>query len=55
MAKVKPCTFMVTGFFYFPTKKGGEEEMKDVIAYRKTCSAEGTGLSHYILTVATVK
>ncbi|MBI4961737.1 MAG: modified peptide precursor CbpA [Desulfomonile tiedjei] len=23
--------------------------MKDVIAYRKTCSADGTGLSHYIL------
>ena len=22
---------------------------KDVIAYRKTCAAKGTGLSHYIL------
>ncbi len=22
---------------------------KDVIAYRKKCSAKGTGLSHYIL------
>lgn len=22
---------------------------KDIIAYRKTCSADGTGLSHYIL------
>ena len=22
---------------------------KDVIAYRKTCKAQGTGLSHYIL------
>lgn len=22
---------------------------KDVIAYRKTCKADGTGLSHYIL------
>ena len=22
---------------------------KDVIAYRKTCKATGTGLSHYIL------
>ncbi len=22
---------------------------KDVIAYRKTCQAKGTGLSHYIL------
>jgi modified peptide precursor CbpA len=22
---------------------------KDVIAYRKSCKAEGTGLSHYIL------
>jgi modified peptide precursor CbpA len=22
---------------------------KDVIAYRKTCTAKGTGLSHYIL------
>lgn len=22
---------------------------KDVIAYRKTCKADGTGLSHYII------
>ena len=22
---------------------------KDVIAYRKSCKAEGTGLSHYVL------
>jgi modified peptide precursor CbpA len=28
------------------SKKNGE---KDVIAYRKACSASGTGLSHYIL------
>jgi|GEM_PF-671484 len=55
MAKVKPCTFMVSGFFYFLIEKGGEEEMKDVIAYRKTCSADGTGLSHYILVVPKVK
>jgi modified peptide precursor CbpA len=26
-----------------------KEEKKDVISYRKSCSAEGTGLSHYIL------
>jgi modified peptide precursor CbpA len=26
-----------------------KNEKKDVIAYRKTCSAEGTGLSHFIL------
>lgn len=25
------------------------KEKKDVIAYRKTCRADGTGLSHYIL------
>lgn len=25
------------------------QSKKDVIAYRKTCSADGTGLSHYIL------
>jgi modified peptide precursor CbpA len=29
--------------------------MKDVIAYRKTCAADGAGLSHYILTVAKAK
>jgi modified peptide precursor CbpA len=29
--------------------KGGESRMKDVIAYRKSCAADGTGLSHYIL------
>lgn len=29
--------------------------MKDVIAYRKTCAAEGTGLSHYILMVPKAK
>ena len=22
---------------------------KDIIAYRKTCNADGTGLSHYIM------
>jgi modified peptide precursor CbpA len=26
-----------------------KNEKRDVIAYRKTCHAEGTGLSHYIL------
>ncbi|MBI4824602.1 MAG: modified peptide precursor CbpA, partial [Nitrospirae bacterium] len=32
-------------------KKKTEKESgkKDVIAYRKACKAEGTGLSHYIL------
>jgi modified peptide precursor CbpA len=41
-------------FFYFTTprkeqrmKKG--KAVKDVIAYRKSCKAKGTGLSHYIL------
>jgi modified peptide precursor CbpA len=29
-----------------PTKKAKKQ---DVIAYRKTCQAKGTGLSHYIL------
>jgi modified peptide precursor CbpA len=24
-------------------------DKKDIIAYRKSCNAEGTGLSHYIL------
>jgi modified peptide precursor CbpA len=55
MAKAKPCTLLVSGFFYFVPKKGGEEEVKDVIAYRKTCAADGTGLSHYILMVAKAK
>jgi len=26
-----------------------QPKKKDVIAYRKTCQAKGTGLSHYIL------
>jgi modified peptide precursor CbpA len=26
-----------------------KQTKKDVIAYRKTCPAKGTGLSHYIL------
>lgn len=55
MAKVEPCTFWVSGFFYFAAKKGGDEEVKDIIAYRKTSAADGTGLSHYILTVAKAK
>ena len=29
--------------------KKEKKARKDVIAYRKSCSAEGTGLSHYIL------
>ncbi|MGC8604282.1 MAG: modified peptide precursor CbpA [Desulfomonilaceae bacterium] len=29
--------------------------MKDIIAYRKNCSADGTGLSHYIMIVAKAK
>ncbi len=28
---------------------------KDVIAYRKSCKADGTGLSHYILIARKVK
>jgi len=73
MAKVEPCTSMVSGFFYWAgfehctaltlrksispdsTKKGGERPLKDVIAYRKTCTAEGVGLSHYILVAAKTK
>jgi len=30
-------------------KKEAKNEKKDVIAYRKSCKASGTGLSHYIL------
>lgn len=30
-------------------KKTGTAQDKDIIAFRKKCSAEGTGLSHYIL------
>ncbi len=55
MEKVEPCTLLVSGFFYFFAEKGGDEELKDVIAYRKTCTADGTGLSHYILMVAKAK
>jgi modified peptide precursor CbpA len=29
--------------------KQKKQAKEDVIAYRKGCSAEGTGLSHYIL------
>ncbi len=29
--------------------------MKDVIAYRKTCAADGVGLSHYIMIVNKAK
>jgi modified peptide precursor CbpA len=32
-----------------PPKKCKITAKKDVIAYRKTCKAQGTGLSHYIL------
>lgn len=31
-------------------KERRRKEHKDVIASRRTCHAEGTGLSHYILT-----
>lgn len=31
------------------TKQTKEDAKQDVIAYRKGCKAEGTGLSHYIL------
>lgn len=30
-------------------KKTTKKQKKDVIAYRKSCKATGTGLSHYIL------
>ncbi|NOY74710.1 MAG: modified peptide precursor CbpA [Kiritimatiellaeota bacterium] len=30
-------------------KREIKKEKKDVVAYRKSCDAEGTGLSHYIL------
>jgi modified peptide precursor CbpA len=30
-------------------KKTAKKELKNVIARRKCCKAEGTGLSHYIL------
>lgn len=30
-------------------KKPRQPKAKDIIAFRKKCSAEGTGLSHYIL------
>jgi len=42
-------------FLLFSTTRESEKKMKktpkkkDVIAYRKTCKATGTGLSHYIL------
>ena len=31
------------------TPKKDQKDKKDVVAYRKTCQAKGTGLSHYIL------
>jgi modified peptide precursor CbpA len=46
---------LVSGFFYLLVEKGGDEQVKDVIAYRKTCTADGAGLSHYILMVAKAK
>ncbi|MDO9630623.1 MAG: modified peptide precursor CbpA [Humidesulfovibrio sp.] len=39
----KPATMMDT------QKKPRQPKDKDIIAFRKKCSAEGTGLSHYIL------
>ncbi|MFA5863565.1 MAG: modified peptide precursor CbpA [Phycisphaerae bacterium] len=30
-------------------KKDEKKTSKNVIAYRKSCKADGTGLSHYIL------
>ena len=42
-----------TLFYWFPNSSKKENTMKQtkkaVIAYRKTCPAKGTGLSHYIL------
>lgn len=31
------------------SKKQDQAKAKDIIAFRKKCSADGTGLSHYIL------
>lgn len=31
------------------TEKLDRDSKPDVIAHRKTCDAEGTGLSHYVL------
>jgi modified peptide precursor CbpA len=38
--------------FFTPSQRKNpmqKKTKKDVIAYRKTCQAKGTGLSHYIL------
>lgn len=38
--------------FHPSNTKGGDcmkQQRKEVIAYRKSCAANGTGLSHYIL------
>ncbi len=58
MAKVHPVLIYGTGFFIAYQQAISsirkevtfvKEEKKDVISYRKSCNAEGTGLSHYIL------
>jgi modified peptide precursor CbpA len=36
-------------------KKTGPQPRPEVIAIRKTCDAEGTGLSHYVLMDKQVK
>ena len=36
-------------------KDGGKETAKKVVGYRKSCKAEGVGLSHYILIGKDVK
>ncbi len=38
-----------------PPKKPGPQPRPEVIAIRKTCDAEGTGLSHYVLMDKQVK
>jgi len=38
-----------------PTSTNKPEQEAKIIAHRKTCDAEGTGLSHYILMDKQVK
>ncbi len=41
--------FFVVSFGFQKGRKMKNQPKKTVIAYRKTCQAKGTGLSHYIL------
>jgi len=43
---------LLSTVFPYLNPKGGDcmkQQRKEVIAYRKSCVANGTGLSHYIL------